>query len=250
METVSSGIKLLENGSHHELFNVIKVYSDTIDDEVWAMQWKMEVKDYRKSWNNIFEILLRYYFATRTVREIDNTLFAMILRAGLSGFLAAKYWLLQSNMAISSIWTARDDENGSKAELIHCNIPKVIPRDMQVLIVDPLCATGGSTEKTIEHYLRHLALEKNTTCIFGIAAPKGLIYLSKEYPEITFIVGETGNHICLNEKNYLVYADTGEMVARDAGDRLMRITGDGELLNEFGELYADNKLESKGGENV
>lgn len=252
MEKTSYSIGLSGDGSYHNLLNVTKIYSDTIDNAVWAMRKRMAVKKYRQSWDIIFDILLSHYFQSKTEEEIDNTLFAMILRAGLSGFLAAKDWILDSNMAISSIWTARDDENGSKAELIHCNIPKTIPYDMSVLIVDPLCATGGSTEETIKHYLEHHALEKNITCVFGIAAPEGLIYLSEKYPKMEFIVGETGNNICLNEKNYVVYADTGEMVARDAGDRLMRITGDGELLNKFGELCMDNKhnLESKGGENV
>lgn len=236
------GIKLKgqDDENTHVLLNVKKINDGmryVIHNLVTPMKKKMEVRRYRKSWDTIFDILLKYYFTDKTEEEIDDTLFAMIHRAGLSGFLAAKYWLLESNMAISSIWTARDHENGSKAKLICCNIPKIIPPYMPVLIVDPLCATGGSTEEAIEHYMNHEASQKNITCIFGIAAPKGLIYLSEKYPKISFIAGFTGNNICLNEKNYIVYADTREMVARDAGDRLMRITGDGVLLNEFGEPY-------------
>lgn len=252
MENVSYGISLSGDDGYHNLFNVTKIDSKAIDDLVWNMRKRMKVKNYRQSWDMIFDILLSHYFQGKTEEEIDNILFAMILRAGLSGFLAAKHWLLNSNMAISSIWTARDHKNESKAELISCNIPKSIPSYMHVLIVDPLCATSGSAEEVIEHYMNHKAAQKNITCIFGIAAPKGLIYLSEKYPEMEFIVGETGNHICLNEKNYIVYTDIREMVARDAGDRLMRITGDGVLLNEFGEPREDNEhnLENGGWENV
>lgn len=80
------------------------------------------------------------------------------------------------------------------------------------------------------HLKNHGISEENITFLFGVATQEGIISLFQDYPQINIIVAYTGSHIGLNEKNYIVYKDSGKPVVGDAGDRWMGITSKGDLI--------------------
>lgn len=208
--------------------NVFCVTNKEIKEAVRMMQPDLNISTtkFRQHWENVFQILLPVYFKNLNGSK-NNVGLTIVLRAANAGLLAMKERLLEYGMPVFTIWTARD-EISIKAAILRCNLPEKIPKGMPALILDLMCATATSSDKTIQE-LKKRGFEK-ITCIFGVAAPEGLKVLRNLHPDVKNIVGFTGPNIGLNEKGYIVYLDTGKMVVGDAGDRWMGITSKGELL--------------------
>lgn len=204
----------------------------------------LELCEFRRLWELIFGHLLKEYFAHFVKKEDENKLaVGIILRAGLSGFLAAKDFLLYKNIPVFLIQTERKENESAgniEADMLYCNLPKDAPHDLKVIILEPMLATGVSMKQAMRHLKNHNILEKNITFLIGIAAYEGIENLFESYPDIHIIAAYSETHIGLNEANYIIYKDTGKPVAGDVGDRLMGISGKGKLMN------LNNK---KGGEN-
>jgi uracil phosphoribosyltransferase len=82
--------------------------------------------------------------------------------------------------------------------------------DRDVLLLDPMLATGNSTSAAV-------ATVKNAgasaiTLIALIAAPEGVAHIQEEHPDVRIVVASIDSH--LNEKGYIVPG------LGDAGDRL------------------------------
>ena len=93
------------------------------------------------------------------------------------------------------------DEDTALPELFYSKLPKNIS-DLQVLLVDPMLATGGSAIKAIEVLKEQGVKEKNVLFLNIVACPEGLEALAKATPEVftlTVAVDE-----CLNEQKYIV----------------------------------------------
>lgn len=212
-----------------EIFpNAIHARCQKIDEAVRLMRpsLKLPTAEFRQQWEIVYQNLLPVFFRNLKSSE-KNIGLTIVLRAANAGFLAMKERLLIHGMPVFTIWTARD-EISIKAEILRCNLPEEIPKEMSALILDLTCATATSSDTTIIE-LKNRGF-KNITCIFGIAAPEGLKVLRDKHPNVKNIVGFTGPNIGLNKKGYIIYLDTDEMVVGDAGDRWMGITSDGKLL--------------------
>lgn len=114
--------------------------------------------------------------------------------------------------------------------MLNCNLPKNTPADLKVVILELMCDTGVSMKQTMKHLKKHNVLEQNITFLFGIATQEAINGLFEKYPQINITVAYTGNHIGLNEKNYIVYKDNQKPVVGDACDRWMGITSKGDLI--------------------
>ena len=82
--------------------------------------------------------------------------------------------------------------------------------DRDVLLLDPMLATGNSTAAavtTLEH-----AGASSISLVALIAAPEGVAHIQRDHPDVNIFVASIDSH--LNEKGYIVPG------LGDAGDRL------------------------------
>lgn len=214
--------------------NVIHIKSKSIDNAVELMRPSRKITRpvFRQQWEIIFNELLSAYFDNLGVRA-NNVGVTVILRAGLAGFLAMKERLLNTAMPVFPVWANRD-EVSIKADILRCNIPDQAPMDGMALVLDPMCATGTSSDTVITQ-LKECGY-RDITVIFGVASPEGLKTISDHHLDAKIIVGFTGSHLGLNSRGYVIYLDTNpdpelcEAVIGDAGDLWMGITSKRILL--------------------
>ena len=82
--------------------------------------------------------------------------------------------------------------------------------DREVLLLDPMLATGNSTAAAVETLKR--AGAQSISLIALIAAPEGVAHILEAHPDVRIVVASIDSH--LNEKGYIVPG------LGDAGDRL------------------------------
>lgn len=129
-----------------------------------------------------------------------------ILRAGL-GMVDGMMSLIPA-AKVGHIGLYRDPETLSPVDY-YCKLPPdVSERDM--IIVDPMLATGGSAIAGIDVLKR--AGCKSIKLVNLIAAPEGIEAVQKAHPDVDIIVANVDE--CLNEHGYIVPG------LGDAGDRL------------------------------
>jgi len=88
-----------------------------------------------------------------------------------------------------------------------------LPADIaerEVLLLDPMLATGNSTAAAVDTLKR--AGAQHITLIALIAAPEGVAHIQHDHPDVRIVVAAIDSH--LNEKGYIVPG------LGDAGDRL------------------------------
>lgn len=129
-----------------------------------------------------------------------------ILRAGL-GFEDGILTLVPS-ARVAHIGMYRDEET-LEPHFYFLKYPKDIAgRD--VLIVDPMLATGGSAAEAIGEMKKFGC--KHIKLMVLVAAPEGIEHIQKLYPEVDIYAGAVDK--CLNENGYIVPG------LGDAGDRI------------------------------
>jgi uracil phosphoribosyltransferase len=88
-----------------------------------------------------------------------------------------------------------------------------LPADIaerEVLLLDPMLATGNSTAAAVEILRR--AGATSISLVSLIAAPEGVAHIQEHHPQVRIVVASIDSH--LNEKGYIVPG------LGDAGDRL------------------------------
>ena len=142
---------------------------------------------------------------TRKINE-DNYAFVPILRAG-TGMLDGIIQVVP-NAKIGHIGMYRDEET-FKPNVYFFKVPKDIDK-REVLILDPMLATGGSGIDAIE-LLKEKGVKKiKFLCI--IAAPEGIKRMQEKHPDVQIYTTSIDEK--LNEKAYIVPG------LGDAGDRI------------------------------
>lgn len=179
------------------------------------------VKDFREL---AYEIsLLMGYEATKdlTLEEIDvetplvktkgysiekQVAIVPILRAGL-GMVDAFTSLIPA-AKVGHIGLYRDHETLQPVEY-YCKLPTDIEK-RQVLVTDPMLATGGSAAAAIQFIKDRGAKKIKLVCLIG--APEGVKAVQDAHPDVDIYVGALDEK--LNEHGYIVPG------LGDAGDRL------------------------------
>ena len=129
-----------------------------------------------------------------------------ILRAGL-GMVDGMLSLLPA-AKVGHIGLYRDEETLKPVEY-YCKLPSDI-HERDVLVLDPMLATGGSATDAITQIKKRGA--KSIKFIGIIAAPEGLEKLHNAHPDVDIYVAALDDH--LNENGYIVPG------LGDAGDRI------------------------------
>ena len=129
-----------------------------------------------------------------------------ILRAGM-GMLDGMLTLLPA-AKVGFIGLYRDEQTLQPVEYF-CKLPQDIA-ERDVLVLDPMLATGGSANAGIDVVKR--AGGKNVKLVNLIAAPEGIEAVQKAHPDVDIFVAHVDDH--LNDHGYIVPG------LGDAGDRL------------------------------
>jgi uracil phosphoribosyltransferase len=177
--------------------------------------------DFRKLLDQIAQLLLFEVTKDFPVREIPvetplqkTTGYALdissitvvpILRAGL-GFLDAVLDLIPEANA-GHIGLSRDEETLKPIEY-YCKMPQ--DKDAQVIVIDPMLATGGSGAAAIT-MLKEKGY-KNIRFMCLVAAPEGVEVINKAHPEVKVFAAALDEK--LNEHGYILPG------LGDAGDRV------------------------------
>lgn len=179
------------------------------------------VKEFRELINEI--ALLMGYEATKDLKltEIDvetpltvtkgsivekQVALVPILRAGL-GMVDALMSLIPA-AKVGHIGLYRDHDTLEPVEY-YCKLPTDID-ERQVLVLDPMLATGGSASAAIGFIKNRGAKKIKLMCI--IAAPEGVEEIKKNHPDVDIFVASLDER--LNENGYIMPG------LGDAGDRL------------------------------
>ena len=180
------------------------------------------VKDFREIVSEIGMLIT--YEATRdlplTTKEVETPIctttaptlkgkkFAVvpILRAGLG--LVDGVLRMVPGARVGHIGLYRNEETLEPVKYF-CKMPKdVAERD--VLIVDPMLATGGSAEAAIT-FMKEYGCT-NIKLMVLLAAPEGIKRIQDAHPDVDIYCGAVDE--CLNERGYIVPG------LGDAGDRI------------------------------
>lgn len=143
-----------------------------------------------------------------TCKELAGEAIAVvpILRAGLgmvSGILN-----MVPNAAVGHIGLYRDEETLEPHEY-YCKLPKRI-EDRQIILLDPMLATGGSAVAAIDFIKQHGGKKIKFMCM--IAAPEGMKAVTEAHPDVDVYCAQMDEK--LNERGYIMPG------LGDAGDRL------------------------------
>ncbi|HEU5263934.1 MAG TPA: uracil phosphoribosyltransferase [Gaiellaceae bacterium] len=143
-----------------------------------------------------------------TARRISGKKVAIcpILRAGM-GMLDAVLSLVPG-ARVGFIGLFRDEETLEPVEY-YVKLPGDIA-DRDVILLDPMLATGNSTAAAIETVKRMGATSVRLIAV--IAAPEGIARVHGEHPDVPIVVAAVDR--CLNEKGYILPG------LGDAGDRM------------------------------
>ncbi len=180
-----------------------------------------DVRDFRQLLNEVSTLIC--YEATKNMPLVEKNVqtpicetvgkvmekqpvLVPILRAGLG--MTEPFLNVIPAAKVGHIGLARNHET-LEPEEYYCNLPKDIS-EREVILLDPMLATGGSGSAAIEFIKKRGAKNIRFACI--IAAPIGVEVVQKEHPDVDIYIG------CLDEK----LNDVGYIVPGlgDAGDRL------------------------------
>lgn len=131
-----------------------------------------------------------------------------ILRAGL-GMVDGILTLVPA-AKVGHIGMYRDHETLEPIEYFF-KVPTDI-EERQVIVVDPMLATGGSAIMAIDSLIKRNVKEENIKFVCLLAAPEGVAALQEAYPEVAIYTAALDEK--LNEKGYIIPG------LGDAGDRL------------------------------
>ena len=129
-----------------------------------------------------------------------------ILRAGL-GMVSGVLRLIPA-AKVGHVGLYRDPETLKPVEY-YCKLPNDIA-EREIIVIDPMLATGGSSAASIEMLKRKGARHVKLMCL--VAAPEGIRFVNTEHPDVEIYTAAVDER--LNEHGYIVPG------LGDAGDRI------------------------------
>ncbi|MBT3250200.1 MAG: uracil phosphoribosyltransferase [Candidatus Marinimicrobia bacterium] len=142
---------------------------------------------------------------------LESIVFVPVLRAGISMLFPARDFLPWA--PVGFIGLERDEQTAIATEYYQ-KFPKNLA-DKQVIILDPMLATGGSLLDTITAVKGKGA--KNVSCVCIVAAPEGIQLLQENYPDVVIYVAAIDEK--LNSQKY-IYPGLGDFGDRYFGTQL------------------------------
>lgn len=176
----------------------------TLTDELGRLMAYEATRDFEietypmQSWDN--QEIQAERIAGKTVTVVP------ILRAGL-GMLNGVLDLIPT-AKISVVGLQRDEETLEPVPFFEKFVKDIDKRP--ALVIDPMLATGGSMNATIDMLKKHGC--KKITAIVLVAAPEGVTAVNNEHPDVQIFTAALDSH--LNENGYIIPG------LGDAGDKI------------------------------
>ena len=154
------------------------------------------------------DVVIETPVATGTFKQLTGKKLAIvpILRAGL-GMVDGILDLIPS-AKVGHIGLYRDPDTLAPVEY-YCKMPSDIA-ERDVLILDPMLATGGSAAAGIQFLKDRGCTNIRLMCLIG--APEGIAEVQKQHPDVDIYIGTVDEK--LNDHGYIVPG------LGDAGDRI------------------------------
>lgn len=128
----------------------------------------------------------------------NNIVLIPILRAALS--LLPAFLKFFENAKVGFIGLKRDEKTAI-AKLYYKNLPKISKND-DVMILDPMIATGGSGVDAIKILKKNRVREEKIIFVAVISAKPGVDNIRKKFPKIKIICVQEDKR--LNDKKYII----------------------------------------------
>lgn len=134
--------------------------------------------------------------------EIDenNAIAVSIIRAGDSLLDAVRFCL--PSVRVGKILIQRNESTKEKEPILYyAKFPKDIAQ-RNVLLVDPMLASGGSSMCAIKCLMDHGVKEENIIFLNVICCPEGIDKFQKQYPRVKIVTAAVDEK--LNDNKYIV----------------------------------------------
>ena len=128
----------------------------------------------------------------------EDIMVVPILRAGLAMLPAFLRIFPHSSVGFFGM---RRDEVTKQPHLYYQNIPPISP-NQNVILIDPMIATGGSGELALKELIRRGADESKLIYVGIIGAPEGIKAIETVCPHVKLVVGAVDK--CLNKNAFIV----------------------------------------------
>lgn len=136
--------------------------------------------------------------SSRGVKYSRKLILAPVLRAGLA---LLPTFLSFFDDALVGVIGAQRDEATAIAYGYYCKLPKITADD-DVIILDPMIATGGSADIAIQAILDAGAKEEHIMLASVISAPEGLASLALAFPKVRVLTAQIDEK--LNSQKFIL----------------------------------------------
>jgi len=169
--------------------------------------------DFRDSTEKLAYILVNEaseYLAKETVKILtpiekasgvkfkNNCMLVPILRSGMALLVPFLKYFREATVGFVGL---RRNEKTAIPELYYLNIPK-FKNDDDIIILDPMIATGGSAAEAIKVLIDAGVKEDKIIFVAIIASQEGLKHIQSEFPKVKLIVTQIDDE--LNSKKFIV----------------------------------------------
>jgi uracil phosphoribosyltransferase len=134
---------------------------------------------------------------TKGVRLKDHIVLIPILRSGMAMLQIFFQYFPDASVGVAGL---KRDEKTAIAHWYYNNIPALDHH--QVIVLDPMLATGGTGHDILKKLKSLGAQESKIMYISMVSAPEGVKRLKTEFPQVNLITAAQDDH--LNEKEYIV----------------------------------------------
>ncbi len=128
----------------------------------------------------------------------EDVVVVPILRAGLA--MLPAFLRIFPNSSVG-FFGMRRDELTKLPDLYYQNIPPISP-NQNVILIDPMIATGGSGALALKELIKRGADERKMIYVGIVAAPEGIKAIEEICPHVQLIVGAVDQ--CLNQNAFIV----------------------------------------------
>lgn len=121
-----------------------------------------------------------------------------ILRSGLALMPSFLNFFEEASIGIIGL---KRDETTHIARLYYANLPPIV-NPMNIIIIDPMLATGGTACQTVQVLRDKGAVEKMIIFACIVSAPEGIAALHDKFPDVTIITAARDER--LNDNKFIV----------------------------------------------
>ena len=141
------------------------------------------------------------YTGVQMVNSMDTICAVSIIRSGDALVESVRECL--AGVRVGKILIQRNEDSTEKeAQYFYSKMPPNV-KDMDILLCDPMLATGGSAKAAIDVLVKDYGVQTNRIVFANmICCPEGLKAMEDAYPEIKIVTACVDD--CLNEEKYIV----------------------------------------------